>query len=257
MPLPLKRPTDRVSPQTCKICHSNMAFFGNVDFEKNCEDLALPTTNQTIPYYLCMECGFICTYFFDNWEKTDFIKNIYNEDYTIVDPDFSEKRPEKSRDLLISLFGKHLETIDILDYGGGNGQLADKMNSAGGRVTSYDHFYFDKKPCNKFDVITLFEVMEHVTDPSNLVNSVNSFLNDVGVVVLSTLLQPNDIASEGVSWWYLSPRNGHFSLYTSEALKRLWLPLGFGLLSVNDCLHLAVRGRPHFLSPFIFEALVY
>ena len=44
-------------------------------------------------------------------------------------------------------------------------------------------------------------------------------LTDTGIILISTLLQPGDIDSQGLAWWYAAPRNAHVSLYSSASLR--------------------------------------
>ena len=142
----------------------------------------------------------------------------------------------------------------MLDYGGGEGLLAELLRASGfPHVETYDPFVprFAARPSGRFDCITCFEVLEHATDPLRVFAEMNELLTSPGLVLFSTLLQPADMAFRGLSWWYASPRNGHVSLYTDASLRALARPFGFDLASFNESTHVLLRGRPGFASHFL------
>jgi len=74
-----------------------------------------------------------------------------------------------------------------------------------------------------------------------------------GLLLFSTLLQPEEIQQTGLSWWYAAPRNGHCSLYTASALTRLFASVGMQAASAGPALHLAYRRVPGFARHLTLE----
>ena len=137
----------------------------------------------------------------------------------------------------------------MLDYGGGNGFLAGTLARNGFKATAtYDPFTpeFDKLPDRKFNIVSCFETFEHVPDPHRLIETIAKCVEDNGMVVFSTLIQPPHFEKIGLGWWYLGPRNGHISLFTPKALAELWGRQGFRFGSLNNNLHVAFREIPEF-----------
>jgi hypothetical protein len=60
------------------------------------------------------------------------------------------------------------------------------------------------------------------------------------------MFPPADIMKQSVGWWYISPRNGHLSVYTPAAIQNLVGPMGLNLASFNTGLHMLHRQPPHF-----------
>lgn len=60
-----------------------------------------------------------------------------------------------------------------------------------------------------------------------------------GIFLFSTLLQPQNIQELGAKWWYIIPRNGHISIFTQEALRKLCkrIDKNFNVFSFNEELH--------------------
>jgi 2-polyprenyl-6-hydroxyphenyl methylase/3-demethylubiquinone-9 3-methyltransferase len=240
----------------CKCCGALAFPYGVVDFHKNCEihrRQVLDISGVPIYYHRCPACRFIFTTVFDDFTKEDFLEYVYNEEYLLVDPEYQEQRPRANAVMLRTLFAD-ARPRRILDYGGGNGVLADSLLAAGfSRAETYDPFVprHSARPLDRFDCVVSFEVLEHSTDPSKTIADMNEFLAEPGLILFSTLVQPADIDKQGLNWWYAGPRNGHVSLYTRTSLAILGQPFGFQCGSFNDSLHVFFRVAPDFAKRFI------
>lgn len=236
----------------CKCCGGVASLYGVVDFNKNCETgqgrPVLSLSGIPVYFHRCPNCRFIFTTFTDQWTHAEFARNIYNAEYALVDPDYAEKRPRGSANTILQLWGKAKDRR-LLEYGGGNGLTGRLLREAGFQhVEVYDPFVpeYSKRPEGKFDLITMFEVLEHSPSPKETMADLGSMLADEGVVTLSTLLQPQNMDEVGVGWWYLSPRNGHVSMHSRRSLSELASPHGMRAGSFSDGFHVLVRGRPEF-----------
>jgi hypothetical protein len=253
------QPVADMRPAACKVCGGASPLFGVVDFHKSCEEVRgrrLALSGCPVYYRRCARCGFAFTSDFDGWPAEDFQRHIYNGDYILVDPDFAEARPAGNARLVAESFRDSRETMRILDYGGGQGLLAERLRAQGFVAESYDPFSDapfshserlpDAMPKGRFHLITCFEVMEHLPAPCETVAVLDGLLLDEGAILFSTLVQPEDLAREGLGWWYAAPRNGHISLYSTAALALLFKPLGMKVVSFNAALHMAYRCVPEF-----------
>jgi 2-polyprenyl-6-hydroxyphenyl methylase/3-demethylubiquinone-9 3-methyltransferase len=184
---------------------------------------------------------------FDGWTQTDFLRNIYNSDYVVVDPDYIERRPASNAQWVADLFCDSTSTIRVLDYGGGSGRFAEILRGRGFDAQTYDPFSeHGVLPGGRFNLITSFEVMEHSSRPRDVVRMLAGLLADEGMIVLSTLVQPRDFDGVGLNWWYVGPRNGHISIFSQRSLVGLFAAHGLKLASLSDNLHLAFRSLPAF-----------
>src|SRR5262249_15024168 len=159
------------------------------------------------------------------------LNHVYNDDYLLVDPDYLEARPRTNAAFLNQLF-PYARPERILDFGGGNGVLADQLRAFGfPHAETYDPFApgHADRPTGMFDCIACFEVLEHSTDPARTLMEMRGFSHDPGLIIFSTMLQPPDIDRQGLNWWYAGPRNGHVSLYSRDSLERLVAPHGLTL----------------------------
>jgi SAM-dependent methyltransferase len=234
----------------CKICGDGCGLFGLVDFHKSCEEARgkkLPLSGFAVYYRRCGRCGFVFSGNFDGWGKEDFQKYIYNADYERVDPDYAEIRPAANANLVAESFAEARGTLRILDYGGGAGLMAELLRGRGFAAETYDPFStFKVLPSERFDLVTCFEVMEHVPWPRETVRAMVGLLQDEGAILFSTLMQPAEFGRVGLGWWYAAPRNGHISLYTMAALARLFGEVGMKVVSFSAGMHMAYRRVPRF-----------
>jgi 2-polyprenyl-6-hydroxyphenyl methylase/3-demethylubiquinone-9 3-methyltransferase len=72
-----------------------------------------------------------------------------------------------------------------------------------------------------------------------------------GMILFSTLLQPQDFDKTRMAWWYVGPRNGHVSLFSRNALMLAFQRHGLATASFNDNLHMAFRAVPEFAKHLI------
>ncbi len=249
-------PVTNPSSINCKICDGSAPLIGVVDFHKSCIELngkKLSLSGIPIYYRRCQRCGFLFTTAFDDWSHGAFTRHIYNADYEIVDPDYELARPAANARLICQWLSRARSEIHILDYGGGNGKFAELLRKSGYAAMSYDPFTKDSdRPSAKFEVITSFEVLEHSHTPRDTVADIASLLAEGGIIICSTLLQPENFGNVGLSWWYVGPRNGHISIHSRASLTRLFGEIGFKLASnANNNLHVAFTSLPPFAADLL------
>lgn len=237
----------------CKCCGKEAVLFDVCDFAKNCMEQSgvyLPLSGVPIYYHKCTSCGFIFTTQFDSLSHDELKDLIYNADYVKVDPEWADARPAKEARLLENSFGEFKQEISVLDYGGGQGQLARNLAAAGFHDTaSYDPFHEDQasRPQRTFNLVVCFEVVEHSPDPAKAFTDMFSFLDpERGLVLFSTLVAPPEIGQLKANWWYIGPRNGHVSIHTQESLAEVICGLGMSYLPLSRNFHWAYKTLPDF-----------
>jgi SAM-dependent methyltransferase len=228
-----------------------------LEFERSMMGQAGDAGAPAVAYWLCAGCGFCFAPEVARWTLEEFEARIYNEDYIRYDPDAVERRPSENAKLLERLFGRDKGSIRHLDYGGGRGLLSRLLRDAGWDSTSYDPF-FDRgrepSALGKFDLVTAFEVFEHVPDVNRLVSDLAGLLVDDGLVFFSTLVSDGHIApGQPLDWWYAAPRNGHISLHTRRSLAILAGKQGFRLGSLSEVAHVFCRTIPPWAARYIGE----
>lgn len=88
----------------------------------------------------------------------------------------------------------------------------------------------DFHPQDKFDLITFFEVLEHIDNPSEFLEQVKSLLKPGGYIGLST---PNRERSPNLKeLWDYPPH--HLTRWNKEALKKFLESNGFGIIKLKS-----------------------
>lgn len=240
---------------SCPVCHAQASFLDSVNFNKSCEEvrgLFLPASEKWIDYYLCDQCGFCFVPEMYRWSFDDFGRHIYNQNYEQVDPDYKSVRPQGNAQLIDQFFGSSKATLRHLDYGGGSGLLSTVLRDKGWDSTTYDPFVnADLKVADLgcYDLVTAFEVFEHVTDIDGLLRNLYTLCKPDGLVLFSTLLSDGEIApGKKVTWWYAGPRNGHISLFSAKSLHVCMQRSGLQVASFSANLHMAFRQLPQWAS---------
>ena len=249
----------KTTPISCKVCQAPSHLFGVVDFNKSCLEQRgerLPLTGFAVYYHRCSQCEFLFTIAFDEWSPDGFRQLIYNEQYVVVDPDFVEHRPTQNAKTVVETLREFRSSVRVLDYGGGTGLFAQRIREDGFSATTYDPFSeFTEMPKESFNLITCFEVMEHVPVPEETVATMAALLEPEGMILFTTQLQPAEIDLIRLQWWYAGPRNGHISLYSAASLLMLFRRHGLRVGSLHNGAHVAYRELPEFGTRFAFSPL--
>src|SRR5262249_19470858 len=158
-----------------------------------------PSNLGEITLLECTQCGFAYFGEMHEWPREKYRIEIYNADYHLCDRPFREERPAK----VAAWLAQNLRPCDFVDFGGGEVRLCELLAAKGFRAHSYDPFYGKAElPSNSVDVVTAFEVVEHVPDQCALLRSLKAFCRPNGIIVFTTLLKPEHLTDD---WWYASP----------------------------------------------------
>ena len=129
--------------------------------------------------------------------------------------------------------GSKKEDVFILDYGCGHGYLVNDLFVANFKnVVGYDMFnpeFSQFPPTNKFHIVTMVEVCEHISAPFIEFDFINRCLLPGGVLMIETSFV--DIAKqeniELEDFFYIAPQNGHSTIHSHHSLDLLMTMKGF------------------------------
>ena len=198
----------------CKICNSRTDLFAS----------AIIMSKYDINYYRCSYCGFIQT------EKPFWLKEAYEEAINNTDIGLVSRNIHYSKKVKIvaSLFLKDNANPVFVDYGGGYGLFVRLMRDMGFNFYRYEPFCdnlfakgfdydFENRSNNKIDLITAFEIFEHLAEPLVEIDKMMIHTNNI---FFSTQLIPKNNPPMPGAWLYYGLEHGqHISFYTSQSLE--------------------------------------
>ena len=142
----------------CKICGANsLSFFTTKVLNK-----------YEVEYFQCSDCGFIQT------EKPYWLEEAYSDAIASSDVGLVFRNLGFSKICNNLLFEMFDHNAKFLDYGGGYGLFVRIMRDLGFDFYWHDvfcknlfaqDFAFNEKNNEQYEVVTAFEVFEHLVDP--------------------------------------------------------------------------------------------
>jgi hypothetical protein len=207
-----------------------------------------------VKYFRCNETGFIQT------EEPYWLHEAYSSAIVSLDVGLAERNEKMVADTQKLLLKYYREANKFLDFGGGYGQFVRMMRDRGFNFYLFDEYaenlyarFFSvdagEFSLNKFDVITAFEVFEHLTDPFE---TIERLAGSTDSILFSTELSPAQSFSSSDDWWYFVPEIGqHIAFHTKDSLEYMGNKLGFNLYTNNTNLHLLTK-RKFAKDPFAY-----
>jgi SAM-dependent methyltransferase len=169
----------------------------------------------------------------------------------LLDPKYGRLSFPRQWGIIRSLIRKPV--AKILDYGCGGGHFLDRVSpnwirygielSDKARVVAEQkgiHTYKMLEDCKHnewFDVITMFAVIEHLPNPSEIVKELAESLKVGGLFVVMTVDVGSIRAKVSGEKWAMYAPPGHLSFFTAYSLDYLMFSLGF-----NKVKHLYTDG---------------
>jgi hypothetical protein len=186
----------------CKVCRSEDTNY-------------FVTKKDPKRYWRCNNCCAVFTdpsqYIDSKQEKERYLEH----NNSIDDPDY--------RSFLSRVTNPLKKNIDKaskgLDFGCGHGPaLADILNKDGYLVDLYDPFFYPNKSIfnNKYNFITCTEAAEHFFNPHKEFESMDSMLEENGILVIMTSFLSN---MEDFENWYYRRDPTHVVFYSQETFK--------------------------------------
>ncbi len=231
------------TPETppCPVCSSDETCF-----VAHARDTEYCTTDQTYAY---VQCG-VCEALFLDSPPVDQLHTIYPPNYYSYRNDggvHSVLQMVKSR-LDARLFKRLLDRLpgdelSVLDVGGGSGWLLTQIRQVSRRISETHEVDIDEgaqaaaeraghrfhcmsieefEPREKFDLILMLNIIEHVADPGRVLRAVERCLTPGGLILIKT---PN---SATLDRWIFQNRNWggfhcprHFVIFTRAGFVEL------------------------------------
>lgn len=223
-------------------------------------DAALQPTPYVLPegaLRRCTQCGQLLSQCTEEWYWQS-MEEFNDPQGTLPNARSVERRFRRSKkflDQIASLLGKAPAEIRLLDVGCSSGaflgaavklgfraegvepaaRAAQTAQAAGLKVRQgllQDAHFAD----GEFDAVTLFEVIEHLKEPLDLLHECRRILRPGGILLVGTGNAASwSTAAMGAHWEYfnISRHGGHISFYTPSSLEKLAGKAGLAVAAVR------------------------
>lgn len=210
---------------------------------------AFAFVKKDVDIYVCERCGCIMA-------DLDFVQEQYEDDgyYTMEFDSLNDIDLEwgfRWR-YILSMIGRYIEEPSVLDVGAGNGYFvylarkefawkADGLETSAAE-SAYAERMFNVEYLNAdladipraYDVVTSFNVLEHVSDPVELLSNMRQRISPGGILVVTT---PNPACIQrrlkGLEKWGMVIPPHHINLFTRAALNDLMGQAGFSVVEYS------------------------
>lgn len=202
----------------------------------NCKSSQITTLRGYKAHYLskCKKCGLVFSHTLPNYEEIVNVYDNYSRD------DYLSDVTIKRYNELLDSFEKYRKTNKLLDIGCGIGYFLEVAKQRGWEV--YGTEFSDKavEICkekginmfqgaltkdtyneNEFDIITTFEVIEHISNPHEIMQYIPLFLRPKGLFYLTTPNYNSLIRILQKNQWDVFAYPEHLDYYTKRSIKSL------------------------------------
>jgi len=233
---------------TCWVCgQKEFELFKNSDISSELSSMNFAITNfdygKTGELNKCKNCGFIqCS---DLDKVTGFYENLEDQGY-----EDSRKERKLQEKRLVKYLGKFKNKGKLLDIGAGSGIMVEAALEVGYDAVGIEPSKWLQQQAKKhnlpvfqgvfphpeakgpYEIITLVDVIEHVTNPAELLSLIRNALNNDGIFVLVT----PDVSSIAArllkfKWWHF--RIAHIGYFNKKNLILLLNKSGFDIIKLS------------------------
>ncbi len=196
--------------EDCLVCNGRSDSFAH----------ARIMSRYDIEYFRCSDCQFVQT------ETPYWLDEAYSSAIASTDVGLISRNEQQACTVDRLLRFAIPRAQSSIDYGGGYGMFTRMMRDRGHHFSHYDPYCenlfatgFESSPGQEhYDVLTAFEVFEHMSNPHHDLRQIDSFAEHW---IVSTVLVP-DPAPLPDQWWYYVLEGGqHIALWTKRALQSI------------------------------------
>lgn len=219
-----------MTTHTCPVCDSAMTYF----------DTATVLDKYTADYHRCSHCGLVAT-LEPTWLEEAYTHAIHDADAGLL------RRAIRNAKLASAILSwEGLRGGRFLDWAAGYGTFVQLMRERQFDFWQHDDYAtpafareFVDDGTSRYDLITAFEVVEHLVDPRK---ELAHLAERTDRVLFTTETLPDPAPKVG-DWWYYWPQVGqHITFHTPESLRILGESLGFQTTTNGRNWHLWHRG---------------
>ena len=191
-----------------------------------------------VSYYQCQNCEFVQT------DAPFWLNEAYNSAITSLDIGLLLRANYLVKETIPVINCCFPDAKIMLDFAGGYGNYVRLMRDAGFNFYRQDdycanmfakHFDITDIQTSKFDLVTGFEVLEHLSDPLAEIARIFTFAENI---IFSTETVPKSV-QEIENWLYISQETGqHIAFYSEKALKIIAAKFNKNYYCKNNHIHI-------------------
>lgn len=234
------KPAQQMIQEACPICGQECVPYYNAVqfFAINYESFFAPSKL----WMKCENCGTLHAYNFPVLEQQDFVGCDTSEESAAIEPRYLLQIPSR----ILNRILQYTDAQTLLDVGIGNGELlsvgaefglevegveialkeAHKVREGLG-ITVHCCDFLQFETDKKYDIITMGDVIEHVSNPVMALQKAYDLLAEEGVLWLST---PNYNSAFSMYHKFSDPmwnEPWHFTYYSREGMLAILADIGF------------------------------
>lgn len=190
-----------------------------------------------VDYFECSGCGLVKT------ENPYWLSEAYSSAIADLDTGLVQRNIRMS-ELTAQFIERNFDPSGVyLDFAGGYGLFVRLMRDKGFDfywtdkycANLFAHFFSHSQAMASYDLVTAFELFEHLNDPLTQVQDI-ARISDT--ILFTTEIRPSEIR-DVEEWWYLVPETGqHVTFYSLKSLESLAETLGMRLYSDGRNTHI-------------------
>lgn len=205
----------------CSCCEKNIEYIQNFQLTL-VNDINL---NNHLDLKYCSHCNF---YFSDSNNSQDDYNNYYMSFNNYKKENYCKDKDVRCFDYLCKTLSS--EVKNILDYGSGNGTLAELLSNKF-NVEQYDIGM--EQNTNKYDCLVLSHVLEHIYDLNSFIEKISENINDNGYLYIEI---PNaEFYDKIVDICPLQEINlEHINFFSKYSLNKLLVKHGYTCVTIED-----------------------
>jgi 2-polyprenyl-3-methyl-5-hydroxy-6-metoxy-1,4-benzoquinol methylase len=239
-----------VNDKICKACRG--------------ENITLAFIKKDVEYYKCRDCNFV---FVPSKYRTKIDYREYKNEavYHEIVRGNNWLKTQRHR-LRVKLLKRYERNCHLLDVGSGWGHFlktAIDMGYVGDGVelSSYPHKYstenlglsvtnenlFDIDPRHKYDIVTMWDVLEHIDDADGAIMKVNDLLRNGGYFVFQIPQWDGWLSKKlGQDWHSIGV--DHVNYFSASNIGKILVRNGFELVSIKTSIEVKLYVMYHFLN---------
>lgn len=220
----------RTTLAQCKICNSEAKPFATSTILRK----------YTGSYFRCPQCGFVFI------SDPIWLSEAYSSALAKADVGAIKRNALTANVTCCVLRLLRPKSKSFLDFGGGHGTFVRMMRDFGFDFHWTDaiaeNLYargFEQEQGRKYDLVTSFEVLEHLVNPLEEIGRMMEIADDV-LVSTEVISDPPPLPGE---WWYYAVSTGqHISFYSKKTLQTIAKKFNRHVVSVGG-IHLFSKSQ--------------